>query len=347
MKTKILYLVLFMTIILIPDQSFGQERNKLAQTGMKFLSVSTDARASALNEAVTAVNTTSSSMLYNPANLAWMENTVDFSFGNTSWIADINYIHGTAALNLFDGQYGVIGFSLIAVDYGTFFGTVVASNEQGYNDVGEFSPTAMSVGLTYSKALSQKLSIGGTVKYVTQDLGSSTIDIDETGNYITEDNSINAPAFDFGILYHTGYKSLDFGMSVRNFAKELRYKQASFELPLTFRIGISLNVMDFVTVDREMHSLLFSVDAAHPRDYAEQMFIGGEYEFLKTFALRGGYSFPRDQGGFSAGVGIRQEFAGFSFAVDYSYTDFGDFNDTNNLFGGLEGVQRLTIKIGY
>jgi hypothetical protein len=346
MKTKIIYMLL-LTILLIPNEGNGQERKKLAQTGMKFLSVSTDARASALNEAVTAIGNLSSSMLYNPANLGWMENMVDFSFGNTSWIADINYIHGTAALNLFDGQYGILGFSIVAVDYGTFFGTVVASNEQGYTDIGEFSPSAMSIGLTYAKPLSQKLSIGGTVKFVSQDLGSSVIDVDELGNYIQEDNSISTPAFDFGIFYHTGFESLDFGMSIRNFSKELRYKEDSFELPLTFRIGISMNVMDFMNVNREMHSFLVAVDASHPRDFSEQLFIGGEYEFMKTLALRGGYAFPKDQGGLSAGVGIRQTLAGVSLAIDYSYTTFGDFDDTNELFGGLEGIQRITVKLGY
>jgi len=119
---------------------FAQENQKLAQTGMKFLSVSLDPRASGMGDATTAVFAKSSAMLYNPAIMAELEGYSDFSFGTTRWIADINYIYGTAAFNLFDGEYGVFGLSLVAVDYGEFIGTVVAPNGDGFLEVGNFKP---------------------------------------------------------------------------------------------------------------------------------------------------------------------------------------------------------------
>ena len=130
---------------------------------------------------------------------------------------------------------------------------------------------------------------------------------------VSEKNSIDAAAFDFGILYHTGYKSLDFGMSVRNFSTELKYKEESFQLPLTFKIGISMNMLDLTDLNSDMHSLLLSIDASHPRDFAEQVFVGSEYTFMKTFSLRGGYEFPKDEGGFSAGFGLMQQVAGVKY----------------------------------
>jgi hypothetical protein len=106
------------------------------------------------------------------------------------------------------------------------------------------------------RKLSEKFAIGGNVKYVRQSIGTSIVDIDVAGNTIEESNRVDAMAFDFGILYHTGFKSLDFGMTVRNFSTELRYKGAGFQLPLTFKIGLSFNTMDLLEVDREMHSLI-------------------------------------------------------------------------------------------
>lgn len=316
---------------------FSQEKQKLAQTGLKFLSVSLDPRATAMGDAVTSVFTGSTAMLYNPSIMGDLENEYNFSFGTTKWIADINYIYGTGAFNLFDGDYGVIGVSLVAVDYGDFIGTVVAPNDNGYLEVGTFKPTAMSLGIGYANKLSEKFSVGGNVKYVRQSLGVAVVGYDDDGNRKTDDNSVDALAFDFGILYHTGYKSLDFGMCVRNFSAELKYKDEKFQLPLTFKLGVSMNLFDFIDIDKNMHSFLLAVDAAHPRDYKEQLSFGAEYMFMNTFAIRGGYTFPTDEQEFSAGVGIRHSILDLKFAIDYSYTPFGIFDD----------VHRFSINIAY
>ena len=329
-------------ILILLSQSFSnyifaQERQKLAQTGLKFLSVSLDPRASGMGDAVTSVYTNSTSMLYNPSIMGGMDGISDFSFGSTRWIADINYIYGTAAFKLFNGDYGIIGVSLVAVDYGDFIGTVVAPNDNGYLEVGTFKPTSMAIGLGYANQLSEKFSVGGNIKYVRQSLGTAVTGYDAAGVRKVEDNAVSAIAFDFGILYHTGFKSLDFGMSIRNFSSELKYKDEKFQLPLTFKIGVSIDAFDFVDLDKNMHSLLIAVDASHPRDYREQLSFGAEYLFMNTFAIRGGYTFPTDEQEFSAGVGIKQSISDFKFGIDYSYTPFGIFDN----------VHRFSINLAY
>ncbi len=336
-KISLLLVIIILAAIVIPKDTMAQERQKLAQTGLKFLSVSLDPRSSGMSDAVTALMANSTSMLYNPSSMADMQGLTDFSFGTTRWIADINYIYGTAALNLFDGDYGIFGISLVAVDYGEFLGTIVAPNDDGYIDVGTYKPTAMSLGIGYAKKLSEKFMIGGNIKYVRQSLGTAVTGFDLAGGREVDEFNVDAAAFDFGILYRTGFKSLNFGMSIRNFSTELRYEEEGFQLPLTFKIGMSINAMDLTTVDPDMHSLLVAVDASHPRDYPEQVSFGLEYTFMKTFSVRGGYTFPTDEQEFSAGVGFRQHISDFKFAVDYSYTPFGIFSD----------VHRVSINLGY
>ena len=336
-KISLLLVITFLLAAVFPTETIAQERKKLAQAGMKFLSVSLDPRSSAMSDAVTSLMSNSTSMLYNPSAMAEMQGYSDFAFGTTRWIADINYIYGTAALNLFDGDYGVFGVSLVAVDYGEFLGTVIAPNDDGYLDVGTFKPTAMSIGIGYANRLSEKFMVGGNIKYVRQSMGTAVTGFDLSGGRVTDEFKVDVAAFDFGILYHTGFKSLNFGMSVRNFSTEIRYKDDNFQLPLTFRIGMSMNAMDLTSVNPEMHSLLVGVDASHPRDYPEQVSFGAEYTFMNTFSLRGGYTFPTDEQEFSAGVGFKQQFSDFKFAVDYSYTPFGIFSD----------VHRVSINIGY
>jgi len=329
-------LLMIVLISSISENSFSQERRKLAQTGLKFLSVPLDARATGLGDAVTSLNMSASAMFYNPSTMAEMNNSAFISFGTTRWIADINYIFGSAALNLFDGDYGVFGISMVAVDYGEFQGTVFAPTDDGYIDVGTFEPKAYAFGIGYANQLSEKFSIGGDVRYVKQSIGTAVTDITSEGQFVSSDYKIDAVSFDFGILYKTGYKSLNFGMSVRNFSTEIKYEEESFQLPLTFRLGLSVDALDFFEADNEMHSFLFSVDASHPRDFAEQVFFGGEYTFMNIFSLRGGYSFPNDEQEFTAGLGLKKDFSNYLIGVDYSFTQFGIFKD----------VHRLTVNLG-
>ena len=84
------------------------QNTKLAQTGMKFLSVSNNARSAGMSDANTTLNLASASMFYNPSAMAEMKNLVDFSFGTTRWIANINYYEASIALSPFEGEFGVI-----------------------------------------------------------------------------------------------------------------------------------------------------------------------------------------------------------------------------------------------
>lgn len=336
-KISFTIVIIILLSSIFQNYNLAQDRQKLAQTGLKFLSVSMDPRSAALGDAVTSVTSKSTAMLYNPSVMGEMDGTADFSFGSTRWIADINYIYGTGAISLFDGNYGVIGVSLVAVDYGEFIGTIVAPNDNGYLEVGTFKPTSMAVGVGYANQLSEKFSVGGNVKYVRQSIGTTVTGYDASGNRVVDDNSVSAIAFDFGILYHTGFKSLNFGMSVRNFSTELKYKDEKFQLPLTFKLGLSINALDIFNIDQNMHSFLVSVDASHPRDYSEQISIGAEYVFMNTLAIRGGLTSPTDEQKFTAGVGLRQTITGINLGVDYSYTPFGIFDN----------VHRFSVNIAF
>lgn len=323
------YTTITLLILGLLLQTYYAQDKKLAQTGMKFLGVSTDARASSMSEAVTAVDLGSASaVFYNPSTMASLKEFTSFSVGRVGWIADINYIHSAIAFAPEEGRYGVLGFSFLYVDYGDFNGTVVASNDKGYVDVGTYSPKAYSFGVSYARELSTKFSVGGSVKYVNQDLGSSVVDFDATSaSYITEENSKGAIAFDFGIFYRTGFKSLNFGMSVRNFSQELSYKKETFQMPLTFKIGLSMDALDLFSVDKNMHSLIVSIDASHPRDYSEQIFVGGEYTFMKTFSVRAGFVSPSDEYHFTAGVGVKRNIGGVDTGIDFAYQPFGIFDN--------------------
>ncbi|CAN5819040.1 hypothetical protein BH23ACT11_BH23ACT11_04320 [soil metagenome] len=313
-------------------------QDKRAQTGMKFLQVSADPRAAGMASAITALEGGSSMLFYNPAGMARLETNADVMFGRTQWIAGIDYNFGSIAYRPFGGRYGVFGVSATYVDYGEIQETIRADNEQGFIDLGTFSPRAYSFGLGYAAALSDRFSLGGQVKYVGQNLGSSVMSDLGNAEYDRTENRQNVLAFDFGVLYKTGWESLNFAVSARNFAPEVTYEEESFELPLTLLIGVSMDLLDLYPIGRpDMHSLVVGLEAANPRDFDEQIKIGGEYTFMNTLAIRAGYVFPTDEEGFSVGAGLRQEFSGLRFGADYAFTSFGVFTD----------VHRIAVRLSF
>lgn len=325
MKNTFLILLILSVVMSVS----GQTNKKLAQTGLKFLNVATDPRAVAMGEAFTSVEGASTSMFFNPAGLARFTGMAQATFGTTQWIADINHVYASVAINTPDNDYGVFGLTMQSVDYGEIIRTVRATNADGFMDVGTFRPTAMAVGLGYARALSDKFAIGGRASYALQDLGDGVRSVDDFGNPLKSENRIDVVAFDFGMAYRTGFKSLNFAMSVRNFSKEISYQKEGFQLPLMFRIGVSMNAMDFIDESEQADPFLLSVDATNSRDYPETINIGGEYVFMKLLALRAGYMFGQDEKDYSLGLGVKQTVEGVGIGIDYAYTRFGIFGDVN------------------
>ena len=301
---------------------------KLAQTGFQYLSVSADARPAGMGDAFTTVEGSGGALFYNPAGMARTEHFIDVMANQTQWIADINHYSMSATISPANGRYGVFGLSVVSVDYGDIQGTMVWANSAGYVDTEVFSPSAIAIGVGYARSLTDKFSVGGQVKYVAQSLGKSVIPDEDVRK-----NVASVLAFDFGTIYRTGFRSLAFGMSVRNFSKEIKFEKEGFQLPLTFKIGLAVNAFDFFARGLENQSLLVVVDAVHPRSYSEYLNLGAEYRFGNIFSARAGYITAQDEYSYTFGFGIRL----FGFAFDYAYTPFGVFDD----------VQRFTLRFSY
>jgi hypothetical protein len=321
----------FCLVLCVITADAADKNKKLAQTGFKFLNVATDPRSVAMGEAVTSVEGTSQSLFFNPAGMARMSQSVQMTFGSTQWIADINHMYGSIAINTPDNDYGVFGITFQTVDYGDLDRTIYTeSNADKYLDMGTFSPIAMAVGIGYARSLSDRFSIGGRISYALQDLGDGfATTTSGTNNPVASKNSANTLSYDFGMFYKTGLKSLNFAVSIKNFSKEIKYQREGFQLPLMFRIGISANTMDFISESQDADQLLLSVDATNSRDYPETINLGGEYVFMKLLAIRAGYMFDQDEHGFTAGVGIQQSLEGIGLGIDYAYTPFGIFGNIN------------------
>jgi len=314
-------------LLMFASVSFGQQ--KIAQTGLQFLSVGPDGRGGALGQAMTSLDNNSESMFYNPAAMARMDNFMEFAASQNNWIFDIKHNAFSFALRPAKGSYGVLGATFRNIDYGEVEGTMVQGSDQGYVDTEIMNPTAFAAGVGYAKDLTDKFSVGGHISMVGQQLGRSVVPYGKD-SLIVKNNVVMGQSYDFGTLYYTGFKSLAFGMSVRNFSNEIKYEDEGFQLPLTFTMGISMDLLDLLSNKPKGMKLFTTVDAVHYRSHAEQINIGLEFSYLDMFYFRGGFRSNNDEDDVTFGFGISK----FGLAIDYASTPFGNIGT----------VQRISIK---
>ncbi len=333
MKHLIYFLLsICLLITIMPSAGQAGDNQKLGQSGFEFLRVSSDARAAALAGAVITQDLGSSALFYNPAGLALMQSHIDLSVSLNEWIADIKHQTIGVAFNPWRGRYGTLGFSFQSVDYGDVLGTAVDFTvDKGYRDTGVITPSAMAVGVGYAKALTDRFSVGGQIKWVHQDLGESVLP--GVGDAkATIQNELSPLAFDFGTLFKTGIRSIAFGMTVRNFSEEIKYAEEGFQLPLMFTMGISADVFDFLPRTSLQQRAILSIAAVHHRSYYEQLMLGLDYCLMDFLSLRAGYITSSDENNISFGFGLMR----YGLVLDYAYTPFGVFDN----------VQRVTARFG-
>ena len=331
MKSKSLPILIavLMTWSLALAQQNVSDVSKRGTTAAPFLSIGQGSRALSMGSAFVAVADDQSAMYWNPAGIATLEGN-GVIFDHTQWFADIQYNYLGATISL--GNYGVIGLNYTSSNIGDMNVTTV-DNPNGTGEV--FSFTDAAFGVSYGLKLTDKFSIGFNPKIVYEQIWKT---------------SATALAVDMGVKYETPFKGITLGMSISNFGQKMRLEGNStlvlydpdplttgnngripanlateeWALPLNYRVGIAYKALEM-----ESHKVIIAVDASHPSDNFESVNLGGEYVFMKTFALRAGYMFGYDEKGFTAGIGISRMIEGIGLGVDYAYTPFGVFGNIN------------------
>lgn len=332
-KIKILAL-----LILITGLSFAQ--TKVGSTAAAFLNIGVGSRPIAMGGAFAATANDITSLYWNPAGISRITGNEAF-FAHTKWFADITYNWVGTALNM--GDLGAVGLSLTYLDYGKMEVTSLREPD-GTGEM--FSAKDYSLAITYAYSLTDRFSIGGNLKYVNESIWNS---------------SASALAVDLGILFNSDLYGLRMAATITNFGTDMRMdgkdlyvlhdinpniygnneqilatlKTDDFPLPLTFRVGVAMDVLT-----TEEHRLTLGVDALHPNDNSEALNVGAEYVFENMIAVRGGYKslfLTNSEEGLTLGVGLMYEFfPGLGVSLDYAYQDFGMLKNTQHFSMGIK-----------
>jgi hypothetical protein len=319
---------------------------KVGTSSYQFLKVMPTAKATAMGDAFASLAWGADAVFWNPAGLSSV-NSQEFSSTMTLWIFEtkqtaISYAHNIEGVGTFAAQFQYVDYGTIEetrVDHLQFVGS---GDQMVYNPglTGRtFSPKAWVLGLSYGASLTDHFSTGLTVKYVKESLFSDeTVKIATTTGSETYNTNSNTFLFDFGMLYKTGFRSVQLGASVQNFGSQIKVAKEEYPAPLTFRLGVSGNLIgkDALLLLNESNRVTLSYDIIQPNDYAQQMHFGVEYSFSEQVALRAGYKNNYDNEKFTFGVGVNSNISGYNIGIDYSFAGMGEF---------LGNVHRISLGV--
>lgn len=297
--TALTVMAILAVSVMIPGDVWAQA--KVGTTGAQFLELGVSARAMGMAESFVAVSDDVSAVYYNPAGLTSLWGK-EVSATYVDMPADVG--HSFAAIGLpMESIGGVLGIAAYALSSGEM---IVRDHYHGeFGGSGQtFGYNAFSLGISYGRYLTDRFSIGLTVKYI--------------GEYV-HDYTANGWAADVGTSYDTGYRGFKIGMAITNFGPDMKFIKKAYPLPINFRFGSCINI-----VEQMNHKLTIAAEGSHPSDNLEKYNTGLEYTFMDRFILRGGGRINYDVDGFTVGGGFRQPYGeDGEIGVDYAFQDFG------------------------
>jgi len=336
---KILLIIL---TLLIATSVFAGDVARKGTTGAEQLLIPVGARGIATGGSFLANINGLESIYYNPAGLDVIPRT-EAMFSYVNYLADINISYFAVGTSL--GDFGSLGFDLKSLDFGDIPVTTVEFPD---GTGSTYSPTFLTLGLTYSKVLTDRISIGTNFKLITERIQNS---------------SASGFAMDAGVQYRFT-ESLMIGVAVKNIGTNMEYSgqdlttrtqipgtvpgatsgsyevvTESFQIPSYFQASITYAV-DF----NEQNNLLLASSYTANNALEDIANFGLEYGFMQTFFVRGGYNMLMENTadyiyGFTFGAGIDYKIGGdVGFMFDYAYRDVKDFPGSNHIF---------TIKLAF
>lgn len=318
--------LLSLAILSLPlSWAWGQAKTGTA--GAQFLQIGISARAVAMGEAFLGIADDASAIYYNPAGLTWVQGK-QAMFTHISYPADIRFEFGSFVFP-FPKLGGVIGLGLFVLDAGD-----IDLTDYPYPDgSGEtFSPKDYAVTVSYARNLTDRLSLGFTGKYIAELYGDGIFNVSKGTN---EDFKATGWAADVGTIYNTGYRGLRIGMIISNFGPDLQFVQEGYPLPIDFRFGASIDM-----VNNHQHKAVFAAELSHPSDNLEKYRAGVEYWYNNWVALRVGNQFTHDDylGGITLGGGVKLKVASKrELRADYAFHDSGV----------LTNIHRFTVSFSF
>jgi hypothetical protein len=341
---QLLVLFLIGLLVLAHDSAVAGRGDKSGTSAAPELLIPAGARDLAMGGATVATSAGVDAIYWNPAGLSRMTKSAEAMFSHMSYIADIGVEYVAVAAN-FEGV-GAIALSLKSIG----IGDIDVTTADAPDGTGEkIRPTYVTTALTYSRLLTDRISIGLTGKVISERI---------------ERVSAMGAAFDFGVQY-SGFANiggLNIGVAVKNIGPAMKFegpgllreatatdylRPATFyaveaqtdELPSVIELGVSYRRQ----FDEKNSFTAAGIFQNNNLSYDEYK-LGGEYAFENLFFARVGMVlYPTEAKpefrtyGWTFGAGLHYGLTGLDITLDYAYRAV-KFLDANHV---------VAIKLGF
>ncbi len=344
MRNSIISLALL--VLLAASTAIAGNNERAGTTGATELRIPVGGRANGIGGAVVADASGAEGLFWNPAGIANADGG-DASYAFTNYFADmdLNWLGFTTGMGA-----GTLGFGLKLLNVGDLIVTTEAAPE-GTGEI--ISPTFSVLGISYGRALTDRVMIGTTFNVVSESI------LQERATGL---------GFDFGFQYLLPGEGLQFGLAIKNIGPKMKFaggdleqtfvppggdpnarrrtfsaSSSAFELPSYVQMGASYRV-----VENAQNTLMLNGDF-QSNSFSSDEFRGGvEWAWSNdsskqtTIAFRGGYNHADGTGIFgqaaTAGLGLNFKLGDSRMRIDYarnfnidSDVDFFDDIDTIGL----------------
>ncbi len=320
-------------------ETFGGGQNRAGTAGAPELRIPVGARYLAMVGSPIASVTGLEALYWNPAGLDFSPTAANALFSYRSYIADMNMNFVAISGRL--GDLGSIGLSFRSLNIGEINVTTM-DQPDGTGQI--MNPNYFILGLTYSKQLTDRVSIGASFNLINESIDRA---------------SASGFSFDFGVQYKNLLEVPGFslGVVVKNLGPTMKYDgnglyvqaesvgdrgptylkvdAASAELPTEISVGLS-----YQRKFDEENSLTLSTTFQNNNYTYDDYKIGLEYDFKDILYVRGGYLYspqstddtPNIFQNYALGMGLNfKQFSDINLTVDYAYVPVKYF-DANHVF---------------
>ncbi len=267
------------------DVVIPEDISKVATNAAQFLKLEVGGRATAMGGAFVAGVDDMTALYWNPAGLAKIKQQ---SFYGTYTALYAGIQHGYVAFGMPIGRSDYIGVHVTYLNSGEMEVTTL-NYPEGSGEY--FSVSDLAIGLSYARSLTDRLSVGGTVKFINETIWRE---------------SASTFGFDVGSQFDTGILGIKLGMSITNFSTkfkfdgpdlnidvdtdpiydgnpstEARLNTQEWSLPLVFRLGILVDILgpNSDIIKNLDHRVSFAFDANDPLDHFLRFNTGMEYSY--------------------------------------------------------------------
>ena len=343
--------LLTILVACIPYNLQAQKPFRVGTTAANFLEIGYGAAGCGMGDAYVSMARGLSAIYWNPAGLAYL-NKQQALFVYQPWFVDSQSMLISVGYNI--PTLGTFAISMVSMNFGAMEVTTLAQQE-GTGQ--KFTAVDQSFGFSYSRKLADSFATGVSLKYISSQIW---------------DLNASAFAFDLGVLINTSFFSptgnsregLTIGMSISNYGTKMsydgmqllypidileeedgnyayaegQYALQEWDLPLIFRLGISVNLLY-----TDNHQITVSTDALHPNNNSEALNIGTQYLLkiptIGKLYMRCGYKalfMDSSEYGPTFGFGVRlNKLFNTGIEIGYAHRSIGILGDSESISIGI------------